>query len=129
MENRINWFEIPATDLKRARKFYSTVFAVEMQTLPEYEELAVSEFEGVQSVFFPDSGGVSGCLAQGKGYVPSHQGTLVYLNGGSDLSVVLERVEAAGGRVELPKISIGEHGFIAIFIDTEGNRVGLHSTG
>lgn len=119
MRNTVNWFEIPAADLPRAMRFYGEIFQIEMHLMPEYE--------GTQSAFFPDGGGVGGCIAAGKGYTPSREGTIVFLNGGDDLSVVLDRVEAANGQIELPKTGIGENGFVAIFIDSEGNRVGLHS--
>jgi predicted enzyme related to lactoylglutathione lyase len=74
-----------------------------------------------------ENGGVGGGLVQGDGYVPTAQGINVYLNGGDDLNSVLRKVEAAGGKVVLPKTSIGENGFMAFFLDTEGNKVGLHS--
>lgn len=65
---------------------------------------------------------------QGEGYQPSSsEGVVVYLNGGDDLSVVMNRVAAAGGTVALEKTSIGENGFMGFFIDTEGNKIGLHS--
>ena len=66
----------------------------------------------------------TGAMAQ---MVPQDNGTLVYLFTGDDLAPVLARVPAAGGTVAMPRTSIGEHGFIALFIDSEGNRVGLHS--
>ena len=75
-----------------------------------------------------EKGGIGGAIVQGDGYVPSQKGTLVYLNGGKDLSVVLNRVENAGGEVVLPKTKINdEHGYFAIFLDCEGNKVALHS--
>ena len=73
------------------------------------------------------SGGVGGGLAQGEGFEPSDKGTIVYLNGGEDLSVSLRKVEQAGGKIIMPKTTIGGNGFMAHFIDTEGNRVALHS--
>jgi hypothetical protein len=73
------------------------------------------------------NGGVGGGLAQGEGFEPSDKGTVVYLNGGADLSLPLSRVEQAGGKIVMPKTSIGENGFMAHFIDTEGNRVAFHS--
>ena len=89
------------------------------------------EAMGMKSAFFPaelDTGGIGGCIIQGEGYEPSEKGSLVYLNGGDDLSIPLSKVEAAGGKVTLPKTAIGPHGFMAYFIDTEGNKIGLHST-
>ena len=73
-------------------------------------------------------GRVGGAICFGQGYVPAQQGTLAYLNGGSDLNVVLNRVEKAGGKVLLPKTLISpEHGYFARFVDTEGNLLALHS--
>jgi hypothetical protein len=72
---------------------------------------------------------VGGAIIQGEGYVPSAQGSLVYLSGGTDLSVVLARVEAAGGSVLVGKTQVSpEHGYFAQFMDSEGNKVGLYSS-
>jgi hypothetical protein len=68
-------------------------------------------------------------LLTGDGNKPNAEGTLVYLNGGDDLNIPLNRVETAGGKVLMPKTSIGENGNMAIFMDTEGNRVAFHSMG
>ncbi len=121
MSNAINWFEIPVSDFNRAQKFYETILAAEMP---------VMEAMGMKSAFFPvdlQSGAVGGCIIQGAGYEPSQKGALVYLNGGDDLSVILNRVEAAGGKITLPKTPIGKNGFMAHFTDSEGNKIGLHS--
>ena len=74
-----------------------------------------------------ETGGIGGCIIKGKGYEPSAKGSLVYLSGGDDLSIPLSKVEAAGGKILMPKIAIGANGFMAHFTDTEGNKVGLHS--
>ena len=118
--NTINWFEIPAADIQRAQKFYSKILGL---------ELFMSHGEGFQMAIFPGHGHevVHGALVQGQGYIPSEQGTVVYLNGGADLNQALGKVEAAGGKILKPKFGIGEHGFIAFFRDTEGNKVALHS--
>ncbi|HET6445538.1 MAG TPA: VOC family protein [candidate division Zixibacteria bacterium] len=121
MANAVNWFEIPATDFKRANDFYNTVFETELV----YMEGSDSSPMGM----FPTEDGVSGAVIAGEGYVPSTKGSVVYLNGGEDLNDVLNRVEAAGGQVMLAKMAIGENGFVAFFMDSEGNRVGLHSMG
>ncbi len=121
MTNAINWFEIPATDFTRAKKFYETILNAEIMEIPfpngKYGMLPADMMNG----------GVGGGLAQGEGFEPSDKGTIVYLNGGEDLSVSLSKVEEAGGKIILPKTSIGENGFMAHFIDTEGNKVALHS--
>jgi predicted enzyme related to lactoylglutathione lyase len=88
------------------------------------------EAMGMKMAFFPadmQNGGVGGGIIQGEGYEPSKNGTLVYLNGGDDLSVPLSRVEKAGGKILIPKMSLGPNGFKAHFLDTEGNQVAFHS--
>lgn len=123
MADALNWFEIPALDFGRAEKFYSTIFATELIPMEGIESM------DIQMAMFPAEDGVGGGVVQGEGYVPSAEGAVIYLNGGDDLNVVLGRVEAAGGQVVLPKTSIGKNGYMAFFIDTEGNKVGLHSMG
>lgn len=120
MKNAINWFEIPVTDFARAKKFYEAILAAEIMEMP---------FSGGMYGMLPAdmNEGVGGGLAMGEGFEPSDKGTIVYLNGGDDLSVPLSRVEPAGGKIIIPKTSIGENGFMAHFIDTEGNRVAFHS--
>lgn len=120
MKSAINWFEIPVTDMDRAAKFYSTIFDTELER---------KDFQGMPLTFFAYSdGGVGGALIKGPEMVPSREGTLIYLNGGHDLSPILERVWAAGGKVDTPKTFLNEEiGHIAVFEDSEGNRIGLHS--
>lgn len=120
MTNAINWFEIPVTDFARAKKFYETILGAEIMETP---------FPGGQYGMLPCDMeiGVGGGLVKGDGFEPSEKGTIVYLNGGEDLSVSLNRVEPAGGKIILPKTPIGQNGFMAHFIDTEGNKVALHS--
>lgn len=120
MANAINWFEIPVTNFERAKKFYETLFGAQIMEMP---------FPGGRYGFLPAdmSNGVGGGIVQGEGFIPSDKGTVVYLNGGEDLSIPLAKIETAGGKIIMPKTSIGENGFMAHFIDTEGNRVALHS--
>ncbi len=119
MANAINWFELPATNFSRAVKFYNDITGKELQFFDQGE---------LQMAFFPtENNGVGGCVTYGNGNQPNASGALVYLNGGEDLATPLSKVEAAGGSVVMPKTSIGENGFMAIFMDTEGNRVALHS--
>ena len=121
LKNAINWFEIPATDFERAKNFYSAIFDCEM-TVNEMGHIMMGFFSHEQGV------GIGGSICRGEGYEPSKKGSLVYLNGGEDLSVVLNRVEAAGGTIQMPKTQITpDIGYFAILIDTEGNRVALHS--
>lgn len=119
MDNRVVWFEIPVTDLDRAKKFYSEVFEVEM---------SVMEHDGTKMAMFPFEQGVaSGGLIKAEGYKPADTGTRIYLNGGEDLSAPLSKIESSGGTVVKPKYSLGPNGFAAEFKDTEGNIVCLHS--
>ena len=120
MANAINWFEIPASNLDRAVQFYSKVLDT---------ELPITDMMDAKLAFIPvERGEIGGCIAAGDRYKPSADGTLVYLNGGEDLSTPLARVEAAGGKVEMPKTKISDEvGFMAIIRDTEGNRVAFHS--
>lgn len=121
MKNAISWFEIPVTDISRAKKFYDTVLEIEIQEM---------DMPGMKYGMFPydrDNEGVGGGLVQMDGVSPSAEGLTLYLNGGNDLTAPLGRVEAAGGKIIQPKTDIGENGFMAMFIDTEGNRLALHS--
>ena len=121
--NSINWFEIPALDIKRAKQFYETVFNITMEDVEMGDDLMA---------FFPwtpGSGKANGSIVQGEGYTPSTTGTVVYMNANPAMDDVLSRVEAAGGQVAVKKSNIGEHGHIAIIIDTEGNKIGIHSIG
>jgi uncharacterized protein len=119
MRNAINWFEIPATNFDRAVEFYRTVLGRDIRT---------GEFMGVPHGFFSsDEGGVAGAIIALPDAAPAAGGTLIYLDAAPSLGAVVARVEAAGGQVLLPETSIGEQGAIAIMVDTEGNRIGLHT--
>ena len=118
--NAVNWFEIPVSNFDRAKDFYSKIFDYEMPTMP---------MGPVHMGFLPHERekGVGGAIVHGEG-TPSKDGVQIYLNGGADLQVVLDRVPGAGGDVVVPKTEIGQgFGYFAFFIDTEGNRIGLHS--
>ena len=118
MEHALNWFEIPVTEMERAQRFYAEVLGHEIVRIDQ---------GGAKIGLLPHEGGVGGALVQTDGYVPSTTGSLVYLRCGKDLAPALARVETAGGTVLLPKTDIGPHGFCAHLLDSEGNRVGLHS--
>lgn len=121
MPNAINWFEIPVADLARACRFYEQV----MDCTLTHETLE----DAMMALFPADGAGVGGCLVSHPQMKPSSEGTCVYLNAGSDLTPQLARVEAAGGRVIVPRTLIREDiGYFALFLDSEGNRVGLHAT-
>ncbi len=119
--NPVVWFEIPVHDMKRSREFYEYV----LDTRLELHDLG-----GLEMAWFPmvqGAPGTTGCLAKGESYVPSHEGTMIYLSVG-DIEASLKRIVEKGGKVLNPKMSIGEHGFVAHFEDCEGNRAALHST-
>jgi len=120
MANVINWFEIPAANLETAATFYGQVLN---------GDLHQQEIMGMQMAFLPMEGeGVGGALVQSDMHKPSSEGSLIYLNGGNDLSDPLGRVEAAGGTVLMPKTHISEEiGHMAIFLDNQGNKVAFHS--
>lgn len=121
-ENSLNWFEIPALDMQRAKKFYETIFQIEMPLM---------EMMGMQMAGFPSepgNGKASGALVKSDMHKPGADGVKIYLNGNPDLAAALGRVEAAGGKVVMPKTQITEDiGYMAFFLDTEGNAVALHS--
>ena len=125
--NVINWFEIPVTDSNRARKFYETILDIKMNTqfMKEGNEEATF-FPSVPGVIAATSGRVSGVLVKNERAKPSREGTLVYLNASPFIQAVIDRIEAAGGKILVPKTT-ARYGCYAVFIDTEGNRVGLHS--
>lgn len=120
MANALNWFEIPVSNYARAKSFYETVLGTAIETM-EMGPVTM----GMLST---DQNAVGGAIVQGSGGSPSNNGTLVYLNGGDDLAPLLARVQQAGGTVMVPKTEIGnDFGFFAHFLDSEGNKVGLHS--
>ena len=123
-QSAISWFEIPATDLDRATKFYETLFDVKL-TVMDMPQFRMRAFP-VEDMMNHISGAV---VEGGDFYKPSDTaGVLIYLNGNPDVQNILDKVEAAGGKVSLPKTEITpEYGHMAIFIDTEGNRIGVHS--
>ena len=117
----INWFEIPAADFDRAVRFYSEIYDFDMP---------VRDMGHVKMAFFShqQGNGIGGGVVSGEGYVPAKDGSKVYLNGGTDLRTVLDRVTQAGGTVVMGKTQISaEIGYFAIFDDSEGNRIYLHS--
>lgn len=120
--NAINWFEIPAADLERAKGFYEEIMDMQMPT---------NTMMGIEMAFFPYSPGsskVSGAICKSDHHTPSYDGAIVYLNCNPDLQTVLDKVEKAGGQVTMPKTKIADEiGYMAFIIDTEGNKTALHS--
>ena len=121
MKTAIAWFEIPVLDMDRAKKFYEAVteFTLTDYPLPDGSPYSVFPYEMGQ--------GIGGALMQHPECKPSMDGVTIYLPGGDDLAPSLARAEQAGAKIIIPKTAIGENGFMAQFIDTEGNRVALHS--
>jgi uncharacterized protein len=121
--NPICWFEIHVDDMVRARRFYEAVLQIELEPLADPDgDIEMLAFPGGMDRF-----GAPGVLAKVPGCAPGRGGALVYF-ACTDCARPAARVEAAGGRVERPKHSIGEYGYIAVAVDTEGNPFGLHST-
>ena len=125
-KHAVDWFEIATADFDRAVKFYEAIFDFRMQPM----NLGAG---GPKMALFPvdPREAVGGALCHhAEWYKPSQSGTLVYLNADPDLAVVLGRIEKAGGKIVVPKTQISpEHGYMAVFLDSEGNRVALHSRG
>jgi predicted enzyme related to lactoylglutathione lyase len=121
--NALNWFEIPALDISRAKAFYEKVFDVKMMDM--------GEMMGMKMVGFPaemGNGKASGALVQGPMHKPSMDGSVIYLNANPKIHDVANRIEAAGGKMVKPVTQITpEIGHMAFFVDTEGNRMALHA--
>jgi predicted enzyme related to lactoylglutathione lyase len=122
--NVISWFEIPSADLNRATKFYETIFDTQLFPM---------DTPNIKMRMFPLENmmtGVGGAVVDSGGFhKPSAtDGPLIYLNGNPDVQIIVDRIEGAGGKIIVPKTQISpEYGYMAVFIDTEGNRIGLHS--
>lgn len=119
MKVTLTWFEIPVKNLARAKKFYSTLFKIKMAEM-KFGRSHIALFPGMTVKN-------GGSLVKGPAYTPSRNGILVYLDGGKDITGVLSRVPKAGGKIVDKKYSVGKYGFIATFLDTEGNKIALHS--
>ncbi|POY35148.1 VOC family protein [Solitalea longa] len=119
-KHAINWFEIPVSDFDRAKKFYSHILAFDM-----VEMLMGTDRMG----FFPsEAGSVSGAIVSGKNHHPGQSGVYIYLNCGDNMSDVLNKIAEVGGKIDTPKTIISpEYGYYAFIIDSEGNKIGLHS--
>ena len=122
--NVVGWFEVPVTDMDRAVSFYESVFGFQLQRVP-FGDLEMAWFPSVENGL----GAMGSLVRQPEYYKPSTDGTLVYFTAHSgDLNNELGRVEAAGGKVLSPKKLIAEeYGYMALVVDTEGNRIALHS--
>jgi predicted enzyme related to lactoylglutathione lyase len=123
LPNAISWFEIPATNISRAQKFYETIMGVQLSAL---------DLDNIKMRLFPTENpmGVGGSICDSGGFhkPSSTDGPLIYLNGNPDVQLILDKVESAGGKILVPKTEISPaFGFMAVIIDTEGNRIAFHS--
>ncbi|MEK6781662.1 MAG: VOC family protein [Bacteroidota bacterium] len=124
MKNAISWFEIPATDLSRAQKFYEQILGINFIKM---------DLPNIKMRIFPidDAMGIGGSICDSGGFhKPSAtEGPLIYLNGNPNVQVILDKVERAGGKILVPKTQISpEFGYMAVILDTEGNRIAFHSS-
>jgi predicted enzyme related to lactoylglutathione lyase len=121
--NALNWFEIPVDEIERAQEFYEGIFNMQMVPMQEMPDMKMVGFPIEMT-----SGKVSGGLVESDNHFPSDEGSVIYLNANPDIQAVLDRVEDFGGEVLMPRTEISpEIGFMAYFLDTEGNKVGLHA--
>ena len=123
LKNAISWFEIPTIDINRAQKFYEAIMDIQMIPL---------EVASMKMRMFPleDKMGVGGALVDSGGFhKPSlTDGPVIYLNANPDVQIVVDKVEAAGGKIIMAKTEISpEYGYMALITDTEGNRIAFHS--
>lgn len=124
MKNPFAWVEIYVSDMARAQKFYESVLnftMIPMQTPGEFGDLEMVSFPWIEG-----GNNISGALCKTSSMPAGTGGTLVYF-GSDDCSVELSRIANAGGKVLQEKMSLGEHGFCGIALDTEGNSIGFHS--
>ncbi len=118
----LSWFEIPVSNFDRAKAFYESMLGRSIERM----EMGPT----VMGFLSTDPDAVGGAIVFSEEATPSQQGTTVYFSGGDDLAPMLARVVKSGGTVVIPKTEIGNNfGFFAHFIDTEGNKIGLHSMG
>ena len=120
MKSFVSLFEIPATNLSRAVRFYQSILDIKIEQMEVLDmEMGIFPYEGQT---------VHGVIIKGDGYVPSSKGVTIYLNAGNDLQYALDKVEKNGGKIIVPKTAhADDSGFFALFLDTEGNRLGLNS--
>jgi len=120
MNSYISIFEIPANDIERAINFYQLILGIKI------EKMDMPEMQ--MGVFPYEEQTVTGVIIKGEGYKPSADGISIYLNGGDNLQIILDKVESSGGKIIVPKsLHADESGYFALFLDSEGNRIGLHS--
>lgn len=120
MKSYISIFEIPATEISRAVNFYQTILDIKIETMEMPEmQMGILPYEGQM---------VTGVIIKAEGYKPSADGVTIYINGGDNLQVILDKIEKNGGKILTPKtLHADGSGFFALFIDSEGNKIGLNS--
>ena len=120
MKSYVSIFEIPATDISRAIEFYQAILDISIENM---------EIPGMEMGILPyEDQMVTGVITKGEGYQPSADGVTIYLNAGENLQVTLDKVEKNGGKILVPKTPhADESGYFALFLDSEGNKMGLHS--
>lgn len=124
--NALNWFEIPVSDMARAKKFYGHIYNTEMpdMDMPDMKMAAFPSDQWSEG----NPGGVGGVLAESEWHKPSNEGSVIYLNANPSIDEHIRRAEEAGANIVVPKTEIGNNmGFFAMFIDSEGNKVGFHA--
>jgi predicted enzyme related to lactoylglutathione lyase len=120
MKNPVSWFDLYVSDLERAKNFYEMVFNIQFDELP---------LELGRQLFFPfdpEGPNISGALVEKADVTGNGNNMMIYF-ATEDCISEQSRIEKAGGKIITPKMSIGDFGFISIFLDSEGNTVGLHS--
>ena len=120
MNSFVSIFEIPATEISRAVDFYQGILDIKIEKMDMGEmQMGIFPYEGQM---------VAGVILKAEGYKPSADGVTIYLNGGGNLQVILDKVEKNGGKILVPKtLHADESGYFALFLDSEGNKMGLHS--
>ncbi|WP_235016408.1 VOC family protein [Aquimarina sp. AU474] len=120
MNSFISLFEIPAIDISRAIDFYQAILDINIEKM---------EIPGMEMGIFPyENQTITGVIMKGEDFKPSTDGVTIYLNGGDNLQTILDKVEENGGKIIIPKTAhADESGFFALFLDTEGNKLGLNS--
>lgn len=120
MKSYISIFEIPATEISRAIDFYQAILDVKIEKMDMPEmQMGILPYEGQR---------VTGVITKADGFKPSADGVTIYLNGGDNLQVILDKVKKNDGKILVPKtLHADESGYFALFLDSEGNKIGLHS--
>jgi uncharacterized protein len=120
MKSYVSMFEIPANDITRAINFYNSILGLNIEKM---------EIPGMEMGIFPyEDQMVNGIIIKGDGYKPSADGVTIYLDGGDNLQNILSKVEENKGKIMIPKTQHADgNGFFAIFLDSEGNKIGLNS--